>query len=136
MQTALAAPPVRLIEADLERLQHLLDHASPRIPGAAVLAQELARATVVGPRSRRTVPFARIGSLVEYLDLSSGHSRWVELVLPQDASIDDGRISVLTPIGAALIGLSPGADFEWPRPDGSLRAIRVLSVREPGAEPG
>lgn len=133
MTTAIAAPPVRITEGDLERLQHLIDHASPRIPGAAVLARELARATVVDPSRRRRTPFARIGSLVEYEDLSTGQSRWVELALPEFASIDDGRISVLTPIGAALIGLSAGAQFEWPRGDGSQRAVRVLSVREPGA---
>lgn len=128
MRTPLA-PAIRVTEADLERLQHLIDHASRRIPGAEVLASELARARVV--QTSRSRPFVRIGSMVEYLDLSSGRSRWIELVLPEAASIDEGRVSVLTPIGAALIGLQPGAEFEWPRPDGSLRAVRVLTVRDP-----
>ena len=58
-------------------------------------------------------------------------SRSVQLVLPGEADIENGRISVLTPVGAGLIGLSPGQEIEWPDIEGRSRKLRILAVRQP-----
>jgi regulator of nucleoside diphosphate kinase len=49
-------------------------------------------------------------------------------VLPPEADISAGRISVLTPIGAALIGLSPGQSIDWETRDGRVGRLTVESV--------
>jgi regulator of nucleoside diphosphate kinase len=54
-------------------------------------------------------------------------------VLPVDANIAEGRISILTPMGAALYGLADGACIDWPDLDGKERPIRVLRVAHPPA---
>lgn len=52
----------------------------------------------------------------------------MRLSLPRDASIDEGRISVLTPVGAALIGMTAGEIFHWTDSDGRQRGVRVLTI--------
>lgn len=91
------------------------------------LRAELDRAIVVPSKSisRQTVT---LSARVEYLDASSGLCRSVEVVLPEEADAARGRVSVLAPVGAALIGLSVGQSIEWPFPDGSLRRLTVLEV--------
>jgi regulator of nucleoside diphosphate kinase len=88
----------------------------------------MARAWIVEP-GEAPRPFARIGSTVEYEDLASGQIRRVRLTLPRDASIDDHRISVVTPVGAALIGLAAGESFQWTDPEGRARGVRVLDLQ-------
>jgi regulator of nucleoside diphosphate kinase len=58
----------------------------------------------------------------------------VQLVLPENADINTGRISVLTPVGAALIGLSPGQAMEWLGNDGKKRFLTVLAVSRPQSD--
>jgi regulator of nucleoside diphosphate kinase len=122
-------PAVHLTEADYETLFTLVDAASPQAPGVALLAAELDRATVVraanGARS-----FVRLNSRVTYEDVTTGQVRDLQVGLPKDASIDDNRISVLTPVGAALIGLRPGDTFEWTDAGGRTRTLKVLSVQD------
>ena len=72
-----------------------------------------------------------MGAEVEFADARSGERRAVRLVWPAEADIEAGRISVLTPIGAGLIGLSPGQSIEWPDRDGNTRRLSVLGVRQP-----
>jgi regulator of nucleoside diphosphate kinase len=56
----------------------------------------------------------------------------VTIVLPADANIAAGRVSVLTPIGAALIGLKAGASIGWETREGEERRLSVLAVRRAG----
>ena len=74
-----------------------------------------------------------MGATVQFLDEVSGRRRTVELVYPQDADIAADRISVLTPIGAGLIGLSEGQTIAWPDRDGHTRLLRILEVRRAAA---
>jgi regulator of nucleoside diphosphate kinase len=69
----------------------------------------------------------RIGSIIEF-EVDDGRRLKVQLVLPENADINAGRISVLTPVGAALIGLSPGQSMEWSGNDGKERLLTVLAV--------
>ncbi|MDB5457912.1 MAG: GreA/GreB family elongation factor [Caulobacter sp.] len=121
-----APPTIYVTEADFEILSNLAD-AAGRAPGARVLAEEMARALIVEP-GEAPLPFARIGSSVGYQDLSNGQIRTIRLSLPRDASIDDNRISVLTPVGAALIGMTAGEAFRWTDLEGRARGVRVLAV--------
>jgi regulator of nucleoside diphosphate kinase len=70
-----------------------------------------------------------IGSEVEFVDEKSRDVRRVTLVLPGEADIAAGRISVMTSMGAGLIGLSEGQSIDWPCPDGRPRTLRIRSVR-------
>ena len=124
-----ALPAIYVTEADFEILSNLADATAGRAPGGRVLAGEMARAVIVEPNEAPR-PFVRIGSRVEFQDLSSGQTRLVRISLPRDASIDEARISVLSPVGAALIGLTAGEAFHWTDPEGRARGVRVLTVQD------
>jgi regulator of nucleoside diphosphate kinase len=90
---------------------------------------ELDRAAVVADRSLpRDV--ARVGSLVTY-HVDGGLPRTVTLSYPDDADTTLGRISVMSPVGAALIGLRPGQSITRMGWDGAFARFSVLSVIPP-----
>lgn len=120
-------PTIYVTEADHEILSNLAEAVADRAAGSRVLADEMARAVIAEP-GEAPYPFAGIGSTVKYQDLTSGQLRRVRLSLPRDASIDEGRISVLTPVGAALIGMTAGEAFHWTDHDGRPRGVQVLSI--------
>ena len=97
------------------------------------LAEELGRATVV-PHQRIAKNIVLMHSRVTYVDESSSQVREVELVFPEEANPADGKISVLAPVGAALLGLSEGQAIDWPFPDGRLRRLRVERTLAPADE--
>jgi regulator of nucleoside diphosphate kinase len=74
----------------------------------------------------------RIGSEVTFLDETSGTTKTVQMVLPRDADIAEGRISVMTHIGAGLIGMPAGGRIEWPGRDGRSRLLKILAVAQRG----
>lgn len=126
---AAARPPIVLGETDAERLTALALQAEARIPEVAgLLLDELERARI---KPDRLVPAGVVGmdSTVEFVDEAHGAPRTVTLVYPGEADIAAGRISVLTHVGAGLIGLSQGQSIVWPDRDGKTRALRVVSVR-------
>ena len=127
-------PTVYVTEADHEILSNLAEAVADRAAGSRVLAGEMARAVIV-ERGLAPRPFVAIGSTAQYQDLTSGQVRRVRLSLPRDASIDEGRISVLTPVGAALIGMTAGETFHWTDSDGRPRGVRVIRI-EDGAGAG
>jgi regulator of nucleoside diphosphate kinase len=95
---------------------------------ALVLAEELERAHVLADvRSGHSVG---MGSEVEFRDDTTGKVQTLTLVYPGDADIAQGRISVLTPVGAALIGLSAGDSITWETRTGEVRRLTVLKIRE------
>jgi regulator of nucleoside diphosphate kinase len=120
-------PTVYVTEADHEILSNLAEAVADRAAGSRVLAGEMNRAVIVEP-GQAPYPFVGVGSTVDYQDLSSGQVRRVRLSLPRDASIDEGRISVLTPVGAALIGMTAGETFHWTDNDSRARGVRVLAI--------
>src|SRR3546814_1176293 len=78
-----------------------------------MLLNEIDRAEI---HARDTLPpdVVSLGSDVEFLDVATGATRQVRLVLPPDADIEAGRVSILTPMGAGLIGLRKGQSIDWP----------------------
>jgi len=121
-------PNISIARDDAERLWALLEQGIGRRDQSAVehLEDEISRARIVEPDAL-SPQVVRIGSRVRYEDLTSGIERDVRLVWPHEADLDAGRISLLSPIGAALLGLAADQEIEWPLPDRKAR-VRVLSV--------
>ena len=94
---------------------------------AGYLAREVARARILDP-DQDARNFIHMGSWVEFRDDSNDRIRRVELAFPHQADISASKISVLTPIGSALIGLSQGQTIRWNTPTGESRSLTVLSV--------
>lgn len=126
-------PPISLNENDLERLRNLADAASDKFPRTAeFLAREVERANILDPL--KVLPgLVVMGADVIFRDDVTGKTRRVTLVYPHEADIDANKISVLTPIGAALIGLSVSQSIEWQTQTGHWRSLTVLDVHQPGA---
>jgi regulator of nucleoside diphosphate kinase len=93
---------------------------------ASALGAELARAEVVAPEN--TPPdVITMNSRAEMLDLNSGERMELTVVFPRDADVEHGKISVLAPLGTAMLGQRVGDEFEWPVPYG-WRRLKVLSL--------
>lgn len=128
-------PPVLIDAAYLKRLEGLAVGAYRRSPAiAARLMDEIDRADV---RASSDIPsnVITIGSDVLFRDDAKDWVQSVVLVLPADADIARRRISVLTPIGVALIGLAEGASITWESLDGKSRQLTVIRVSPPCAAP-
>lgn len=69
-----------------------------------------------------------MNSRVRYQDESTGTIREITIVFPDQAEASQGKVSVLAPIGTALLGLSEGQSILWPFPDESMRTLRVLEL--------
>lgn len=121
-------PTIYVTESDFELLSGLARATADRVAGGALLAEELERAVVVKETTRRR--FVQMYSKVTYEDLDGGQTRTVEIVLPEEADIDSGRVSVVTPVGAALIGMTVGETFLFSS-GGRARRLRVVEVGEP-----
>jgi len=93
------------------------------------LAEELDRAIVV---QREQVPadVVTMHARCIYLDERLGTQREIELVYPSEADPATGKISVLTPVGSALLGLRVGQEIAWDFPDGSVRRLKVAAVSQ------
>lgn len=126
-------PKIHLDKTLVGRLEALAASVMRRSPDVGErLIDEIARAKLVAPDKMRG-DVVTIGSEVTYRDLGMGRQHSVTLVYPEDADIDRGRISVLTPVGVALLGLSPGATIFWTTRDDEKRHLEVLAVKRPGA---
>jgi regulator of nucleoside diphosphate kinase len=117
-------------EFDLRRLDALFERIREQVRPPAtlsVLEREMARAIVVSPEA---VPatVVTMNSMVEVVDLDTEERRRLTLVFPSTAGIDAGRVSVLAPLGTALLGSWEGACVAWHTPRGprQLKVERVL----------
>lgn len=120
-------PKIVVSDIDHERLTILAGNVSEKLEEVAEeLLQELDRAKVV-PQKKLTADVVHMGSTVEFRS-NDGHERKVTLVYPGEADIAQGKISILTPIGTALIGLTPGQSMSWIARDGKAHELSVLSV--------
>jgi regulator of nucleoside diphosphate kinase len=119
---------ILVTETDLERLERLIALQRRRESSACdALDEELARAEVVP--SREIPPeVVTMNSRARFVDEDRGEEMEVTLVYPPDADATQGRVSVLAPVGAALLGLTVGQSIEWPLPHGGTRRMRVSAV--------
>jgi len=125
-------PAVIMTRSDRERLWRLAESYATRNPDVAdVLMAEIERARLVDD-ARIPADVVRMGSTLRFTS-DLGEDRRVTLVFPGEADIAAGKISILTPIGAALIGLSTGQSIDWTARDGRVHRLTVESVEAPGA---
>ncbi len=120
-------PPLIVSTQDIERLERLLDSASYKgLPGVEALRDELARANVVAPAA---IPagVVTMNSTVRFRDDASNERFELTLVYP-DAARSPDSVSVLAPVGSALLGLSVGQSISWQVPGGRTIILRILEV--------
>jgi regulator of nucleoside diphosphate kinase len=128
--TETAKPPIHISETDYALIaSHAmrLETTAPEL--ARMLLDEIDRAEVY---SRNDLPqdVATLGSAVTFVDESTGVQRRVQIVLPADANMERGALSIISQVGAGLVGLRAGQSIEWPYPDGRPRPLRIVDVRQ------
>lgn len=129
-----ARPAITVTAADDAMLSRIAAGAVNTMPElAAELTRELDRARIL-PEGRVSSDHVRIGSEVRYRDESTGRETSVTLVWPQDADIEKNRISVMTPIGVALIGMAAERSIDWTTRSGDVKRLTVIEVSEPAEE--
>ena len=131
MTTQRTKPTIILSAEDYERLFTLAHAVRKRMPDLAnELAEEVGRARVLA-KGEQPQHIVCMNSEVEFRDDTTGKIQKVTLVYPEEADISKRKISVLTPVGTALIGLQDGDAIIWETPNGELRQLTVLSVQGP-----
>lgn len=122
-------PPVYITEYDMQRLLKLLDdiqyHPHERAH-LELLIKEMQRAMVV-PSERVPGDVVTINTRMRVKDMDSREETSIQLVFPDDEDFEHGKISILTPIGAALIGYCAGDIAEWRIPTG-IRRLRIEEI--------
>lgn len=121
-----SSPSITITRLDLQRLEHLLDSLDDFGPGAVALQAELDRAEVVG-HDEVPAGVVTMNSQVHCREESSGKDYHLKLVYPQDAG-GEGTVSILAPVGSALLGLSVGQHIDWTSPTGKVLKLTLLAV--------
>jgi regulator of nucleoside diphosphate kinase len=112
---------------DFDRLERLLESLpASSFPGKAALQEELSRAEIVEPED---VPpdVVTMNSVVRFRLAETGEEFRQRLVYPKEGEGSD-RISILAPVGSALLGLSVGDELEWPLSGGRISTVKVVEV--------
>lgn len=120
-----ALPPITISRRDFTRLSEFLS----KYPPTAGLLEELDRANIVDD-SDISGEVVSLDSTVTYTDVDTGITSQVTIVLAERGDPDHQQISILAPIGSALIGMRVGQTIEWNIPRGT-KTIRVTSVKQP-----
>jgi regulator of nucleoside diphosphate kinase len=121
-------PPIKISSLDADRLEQLLEtRTRGNFPGKDDLQEELDRAEVVPPEEMPP-DVVTMNSTVTFRVESSSQEFSLTLVYPQDADGGEARISVLAPVGSALLGLREGDRISWPRPRGGSLRVTIIKV--------
>ena len=129
MNKIVAQSPITIVESDYDRLAELVEITRAALPEISLYMQEeLDRAKIVTEADPASV---QMGSSVRFIDHGSGKMHNLRLVYPVDASLADGRLSVLTPVGSALLGQQAGSTALCRSPGGQVRPLTVVSVTPP-----
>ena len=126
-----ARPPIRVSRLDVERIESLLEQPQYRALDTAALQDELVRAEVLEP-ARMPNDVITMNSVAQVQVTDADGSRQeheLTLVFPRDADADAHRVSILAPVGSALLGLRVGDVIDWPMPGGRSARLQVLAVR-------
>ncbi|CTP90985.1 nucleoside diphosphate kinase regulator [Xanthomonas translucens pv. arrhenatheri] len=123
-------PPSLIVSShDLARLEALLESpALQQHPAALALGEELGRATVLAPE-QIPADIVAMHSRVECEDELQGERHQLTLVYPHEADAAQDRVSVLAPVGSALLGLAVGQSIDWQAPGGRPLRLRVIAVQ-------
>jgi len=120
-------PAIILSRLDVERIEDLLDRLPPAQAAThAGLRAELERAQLREP-AQMPADVVTMNSTVTFADEQSGEQITVSLVYPGHAG-KPGTVSILAPVGTALLGLTRGQQIDWPMPGGHPRRLRVVEI--------
>lgn len=120
-------PSIYLTQQDLDRLFQLLEGSRSGGARFEKLEGELARAVIV-PQDQIPKDVVTMSSRVLFENETTGERREVTLVYPREADIGAGKISILVPVGTALLGLRVGQSIDWELPSGEKHRYRVIDV--------
>jgi regulator of nucleoside diphosphate kinase len=118
------ARQIFITEKDKERLQKIINEAKEFHSGSEIylknLEQELSRAKLIASEK---IPHnvVTMNSKVLLKDLDTGENMVYTLVYPPEANLMENKISVLAPVGTAIIGLREKDAIDWKIPDGLVR---------------
>ena len=121
-------PAIIINEFDAERIVRLLEQpAYANSPVANALNDELARAQMCAPEAMPH-DVVSMNSQVRFRDLTTGEERVRTLVFPAQMTDSSSQLSVMAPVGAALLGLRTGSTIHWELPGGASTHLEVLEL--------
>jgi regulator of nucleoside diphosphate kinase len=120
-------PAITLSALDMQRIEALLEQMPGEFPARALLEAELDRADVREP-AEMPANVVTMQSTVRFTLLESGKTSTLTLVYPKDMDGSEGKVSVLAPVGIALLGLSVGDTFQMPSPSGATGQTVTVRV--------
>jgi regulator of nucleoside diphosphate kinase len=124
----LKRPDITVSTDDLDRLEGLLGELRGGAPEIADgLRSELDRARIVEP-SEIPQDVVTMNSTVRFTDEESGKEFERTLCYPEEVTGGEDKVSILAPLGSALLGLAVGQRIDWPVPGGRMARIRILDV--------
>lgn len=131
MSAANQRPALLLSRIDVERIEDLLERPEYRNLNTAALREELERAELAEPAAvPNDVITMNSTALVKVVGEDGGeHEYELTLVYPRDADGSSDKVSILAPVGSALLGLRVGSSIDWPMPGGRRARLHVLSIR-------
>lgn len=121
-------PAIIINELDAERLDRLLEQPQyAKAPVAEALNAELDRAQMCSPE-KMPANVVSMNSRVAFRDLSTQHVHIRTLVYPANLTDSESQLSVMAPVGAALLGLRVGESINWTLPNGNQTHLEVLAL--------
>ncbi len=124
---ATSVPPLLVSRLDCERLESLLEQPHVQGLNTEPLRLELDRAELLEPKEMPG-DVITMNSTARFRDVNSGGERELTLVYPKDVDPEADNISILAPVGSALLGLSQGDEIEWPKPGGGMLRVQIEEV--------
>lgn len=120
-------PKITISSLDAERLEDMIDSlGNNQFPGKDELLEEISRADIVEPEAMPS-NIVTMNSKVKFKNKSSGKEFSLTLIYPKD-NAGEGTVSILAPVGSALLGLTEGDEIEWPKPGGGLLSVQIIEV--------
>ncbi len=123
----LSRPKIVVSTLDAERIEQLLDGLPYNVAIKDELEAELLRADVVEP-TEIPANVVTMNSTVRFKVASSPEEFELTLVYPKDLDASGKKISILAPIGSALLGLTQGDQIQWPTPDGGIQQVTIQEI--------
>ncbi|MDO6465005.1 nucleoside diphosphate kinase regulator [Pseudoalteromonas carrageenovora] len=121
-------PELIISSLDADRLYDLMESLpAGSFTNKEELEAELARATIVEPKDMPS-SVVTMNSTVNFLVESSKEEFTLTLVYPKNSDSSGDKISILSPVGSALLGLNQGDEIEWPKPSGGLIKVKIKEV--------
>lgn len=121
-------PPIIISTLDMERIDALLEqYPDPGPREIEALRSELDRADVRKPEQMPD-NVVTMHSQVRFRMIDNGKEFEKTLCYPREIDGSDGQLSILTPVGSALLGLAVGEHIDWPAPGGNMTRVEIIAI--------